>query len=120
MPIHGKQAEVVSGQRRNATAPASDVHQKILSEAQQQFEAPGCQLESWHIRHGMLELSRKRRGNPVLGEVGKILAKRPHRLGVLPAEGEHLLELIENENRRQQLIALTPQLEIRAMEALPK
>src|SRR6266849_3046038 len=104
MPIHRKQAKAVSSQRRNCAAPALDFRQEILSEAEQQLEASGSQFERWLVPGGTFELLHEQRGNPVLGQVGEILAKLQHRFGIFLAEGEHLFELIENEDRRQQLV----------------
>ena len=122
------QTETIVGDRAHALAEPFEVGKKVLPEAQQDLVAMPLEGEAVRLTFFLVRLLHLQPGlqlyrRPSLDEVGQLRKERVRRLGTRPvsfAEREHFLELIEDEERSQDLVPGTPEITIFPVQELPQ
>ena len=121
--IHALQPERVVVHARHARREVAQVGEEILTQTEQQFARPVRKRVVQGQLGIRLEALFHRRGRTRLRKVGELaqegLGSLPA-IDVGPAHREDLLELIEDEEGRDETVALVPEADVPAMEVLPE
>ena len=116
--VHREQPQPWAPEQRDERAPALQIGQEVLPDADEQLVVARSEREVG--RHVLFfETSGEVGGNSVLDQVAEIVPELLDAVAHVLPEGEHLLELVEYEHRGEGKIAVAPQLQMSGVQVLP-
>lgn len=120
---HALQAEAMRQQRGHARAPGIELRQEIFAQAEHELNRLALEVENESVVEMLLQSLAHCVGRAMLDDglqVGGELGNAGGTAGRPLAEGEDFLELVEDDDRSDEAIAGTPEVEVAAMEVFPQ